>query len=529
VTTPSPRASILSQYWPLVAGLLTTALAIGWTLLASLRQTGGHLIYGLDDAYIHLAVARTFAQTGIWGVTPQGFASAVSSPLWVLLLAGTDRIFGVHDGASFAWNLAMSVVLLWVVFAIAQRARMKPAAVCILLVSLGLFTPLSVLVMNGMEHILQSAIDVVFVACGVNTLLEGDRSRATKYSVWFLAPVVTSIRYEGAFLVAIMAALFLMRQRWQDFFIVGALGALPPVVMGIVSVANGGFFLPSSVLIKAQYFGGLSDVHGDGAVVRTVSRVPRLLWSSPALAVLTAGSVALGVRALRAGERWTPQALWNATFAAAVILHLQFAAVGSFRYEAYLIVLGLVAIAVTTVPMHSAGLLMVAAACSLPIAWRAVQATFSTPTAVANIYQQQYQMGRFVHDYYPSATVAVNDIGAVSYFGRGRVLDLVGLADMEIARARMADALEPSVLARRASDQDVELAIVYEGFFAKGLPATWQKVGSWRIPNRVAVAFDTVEFLAVRPASANTLIANLRDFSKQLPQEVEQEGIYVHD
>src|SRR5581483_1655291 len=52
-TTSSPARLA----WPLLAALgLHLALA-GLLLRAALAQTGGHLIYGLDDAYIHLAIA----------------------------------------------------------------------------------------------------------------------------------------------------------------------------------------------------------------------------------------------------------------------------------------------------------------------------------------------------------------------------------------------------------------------------------------------------------------------------------------
>jgi hypothetical protein len=61
----------------------------------------------------------------------------------------------------------------------------------------------------------------------------------------------------------------------------------------------------------------------------------------------------------------------------ALVSHLQFAVVGGFKYEANLIGLGLVGIAVTTVSMQSAGGLLPATACLVPAMWRAWEATMT--------------------------------------------------------------------------------------------------------------------------------------------------------
>ena len=50
--------------------------------MAGIGQTGGTFVYAQDDPYIHLALARTLAQSGVWGIRPDEFACASSSPLW---------------------------------------------------------------------------------------------------------------------------------------------------------------------------------------------------------------------------------------------------------------------------------------------------------------------------------------------------------------------------------------------------------------------------------------------------------------
>src|SRR5262249_52497480 len=106
----------MKRYLPLALGLLVTALVVAATAVVSVHRGGGHFVYGLDDAYIHMTMARTFAQHGVWGIAPDRFASASSSPLWVLVLAAIDRVIGVHEITSFVLNILIAVLLLWLVF-----------------------------------------------------------------------------------------------------------------------------------------------------------------------------------------------------------------------------------------------------------------------------------------------------------------------------------------------------------------------------------------------------------------------------
>lgn len=88
--------SRLSLLWPLVAAtaVLLTLLAV--LFARSLRLTESVLTYALDDPYIHTALAKNLASSGVLGVTPFEFNSASSSPLWTALLTLGFLLFGVH-------------------------------------------------------------------------------------------------------------------------------------------------------------------------------------------------------------------------------------------------------------------------------------------------------------------------------------------------------------------------------------------------------------------------------------------------
>ncbi len=47
----------------------------------------GHIIYPLDDAYIHMAIAKNFSKYGVWGINKEYFTSSSSSLLYTVILS----------------------------------------------------------------------------------------------------------------------------------------------------------------------------------------------------------------------------------------------------------------------------------------------------------------------------------------------------------------------------------------------------------------------------------------------------------
>jgi hypothetical protein len=74
--TMSKLNNIFSKHWPLVTALSVLWVTIILLLIVSLRLNQGHFVYGLDDAYIHMSIAKNFALHGVWGVTPYAFSSS---------------------------------------------------------------------------------------------------------------------------------------------------------------------------------------------------------------------------------------------------------------------------------------------------------------------------------------------------------------------------------------------------------------------------------------------------------------------
>src|ERR1041385_85438 len=71
-----------TRWWPATLAVAVFLISLVCALRAGLRSTEGRLVYALDDAYIHMAVAKNLAEAGVWGCTPFHFSSSSSSPLW---------------------------------------------------------------------------------------------------------------------------------------------------------------------------------------------------------------------------------------------------------------------------------------------------------------------------------------------------------------------------------------------------------------------------------------------------------------
>lgn len=145
--------------------------------------------------------------------------------------------------------------------------------------------------------------------------------------------------------------------------------------------------------------------------------------------------------------------------------------------------------------------------------------TWHVPLAANNIYEQQFQMHRFVNDFY-RAPVAVNDLGLVSYHNPNFVLDLGGLAS-EKARILIARHADADTYREFVNANDIHLVIIYDEWFQHEVPGSWNKVASMDLSRkRVSSAQSEVQFYATDAATASKLQPELLSFNKGLPPGV---------
>jgi len=166
-----------------------------------------------------------------------------------------------------------------------------------------------------------------------------------------------------------------------------------------------------------------------------------------------------------------------------------------------------------------------------PFASRALNGWRNIPTASSNIYQQQYQMGLFLDRFYRGRSVALNDIGAASYLTDFHLLDIYGLANLDIVRMRRARRYASAEIGASATRQAAEVAINLSELAWRiwRVPSGWTRVGQWGVRDNVVLGENALAFYAVHDDERSRLAANLRQFASALPAPVLQSVRTFHD
>jgi hypothetical protein len=542
----------LKHYIPLIIGIALLWLILILVLNDSLTKTQGHPVYALDDAYIHMAMAKNFSQHGVWGVTAHHFSSTSSSLLWTLLLSALYLIFGVNETIPLLLNFFFATLLLVFIFHIFRSHRFPPWVQTLIAAAFILFIPLPYLVFGGLEHVLQILVNLAYIytaalVISADTPTKEKPGKSMRNLLLFLAPLIVMVRFEGLFILFAVSLLLLARKRWTLFIINAAAGLLPAVVYGIISVSSGWYFLPNSVLLK----GTRPDITNIGKILEFLYAGLRQLIYNVHLLVLLIGVLALLWMLLKKHNRlWLLPNIMAMVFMITLACQAFFSESGYFvnrypwiRYDAYLAALGMFTILIACAdflplspqePQNKTQqgtgkiiAVLLVFVFILPLAERGIRTGLKVARATANIYGQQYQMGLFLQKYYPGQPAAVNDIGAVCFLADIDCLDVWGLASKDIGDLQLNKTFTAENIVSVARKSGARLAVVYDQFFRlvgidSDLPKTWIKVGQWRIPNNVVCVRDTVTFYALDESEVPLLARNLKEFMSQLPPEVEK-------
>lgn len=513
----------------LIAAAVYTLITLT-ILLAGWRLSDHHFVYPLDDTYIGMAMAKNLAFHGVWGVSRDGFTSSDSSLLMPVLLAVADRLIGAREMTALLLSWIAGLASLFVAGRIlAGFLERKGQTIALLLLTL--LAPVFVAGVLGMEH----SLHLLFTLLFLGYFLEADAGAARRERLWFLG-VMTALmvasRYEGLFFVAPVFCVLVWERRWKAGLAMAVAAAAPVAAYAAYSLAHGGYWLPNSVALKGV------QLH-DASVLQPLYDILRCLAQNYAdmglqLFLLVAS---VGVAALVVAQRSCRLATPLLIVFLAGVQHLCLARIGVlFRYESYLVAAAVLALACawpcfarSDRGLLRAGAMVLLLATGALLSVRSVAAALALPACSRNIYLQQWQMARFLGASFPHASVAANDIGAINYYNDLHCFDLVGLANADVFRARRADRYTTAFLSQETGADHVQIAILYDAWFATpppglyggpALPSTWIRVGRWRIPNHAVLGEDTVSFYAVDPAEAEPLRMALRRFDPSLPSGV---------
>lgn len=523
-----------NKNWSVVViSVIVLAALIGSAIWNMSAATNGHVVFSLDDPYIHLAMARAMAEHGTWGISPDAFTATSSSPFYLLLLA---TIFWLATPSAYwAWLFAVSGGLFVAALLAARVAetvsKRSVATIISLLVIVGVGLP--EISMTGMEHTLHiTAMLAVLIFLEKRLGIPGTSWRDDIPLVMAML-VAAGLRYETLFVMVPMSWVLWRAGHKRTSIAAAIAGILPAIFVGVLQLYNGAMILPNSIALKG--------VMTDGEFLAHATRFKALVTTPEILVMLIVTALWWFDTVRRREKIPRNNLLLSLVFFATVILHASFARTDR-RYIGYLMAMGFwVLIPVfrvwaeevtASVTNGNKNGLRHARRFALALAITVLVFPFldrgwelkRLVNIGQDIHAQQYQMAQFLGRFYGHQTIGLNDIGMVSWAGKNRVLDFWGLADNEIASMRMKSELTPDQMRRLAADRGVEVVAIYSHWFLreKGLPEQWQLVGRWQILSEIQTnaASNAVDFFATSPAAAETLRANLQAFSQQLPAHV---------
>lgn len=508
---------------------LLLALLLVLELAAILVLNGGRLTFTLDDPYIHLALAESLAR-GHYGIHLAEPSAPASSILWPFLLAPLART-PIAELVPLGLNIVLAFLTIAVVgrFVAASfessgvsepsgetessdRRRLAAFAVVLFVPAANLVG----LVFTGMEHVLQLLLTVLLVD-GMAAELMGRRRRWLP--VWIV--LLPLVRYETLTLALPALIVLVLRRRGlaaagAGLGLVAGLGGFSLFLRGL-----GLSLLPSSVSAKSGV------VRGGGGLEDLANNVIQNL-GEPQGALLLLAAVMLSILAALPG-RSRGERILALIVAAACGGHLLAGRIGWYhRYEIYI----WAAVLLVHWQLLASDLLHLARRYSVArvavllavlvgaTGYEYFAVWWTNPIAANNIYEQQYQMHRFVTEHYREP-VAVNDLGWVSFRNPHDVLDLTGLASPEALAARRAGHGGTSWTLEPAAARGVGLAIVYDAWVTPR-PAHWQAVAELHLSRpRITVAHASITFFVLDPAKLEQARDALRDFETTLPPRLE--------
>ncbi|WP_312511035.1 hypothetical protein [Chryseobacterium culicis] len=513
--------------------LITAAVFFGICfiyILTMLSVTENNFTYIVDDAYIHMAVAKNFALHGVWGMTKYAFSSSSSSPVFTFILSFLIAVFGNHILIPLIFNLSVACLLIAILtkyFSGYLSEAKHIIAACLFALFLAV---MHVQVVAGMEHVLQVLIIAVNIYCFQKWFEKDFKSNFFSLGFYGTILFLGLIRFESMFYFLSLAFVFLLIRKFKDAFLVLLIGFLPILLFGYFNQQHSGYFFPNSVVVK----GALIDFSGN--VPGQIGKI--ILWNVFLnITFYKIGVFPLLIIAVLLYRDYKSKLVFQemlkknflpVVLALTLILHCLLGDVKIiFRYEAYLMVAFVMVLVprltvFITNPFYAfrkdkaTGIFI--AANALLLLYKFGFAHFIITSGSANIYEQQIQSARFLKKYYNTSHIVANDIGAICYYTDIHLLDVIGLGskemvDIKVRKTVFDDEVE-EFLAGYTKENHYQLAIVYEKWFDGHIPESWKKIADLEVSGKSIVLGDRhVVIYSIDPLSSDALKKNIKDFN----------------
>jgi hypothetical protein len=495
-----------------------------WVVLAGLAALAVYLFYGarvtgnrgfpLDDSWIHMQIARNLATGRGWSYNPGEPTGASTTPLWVLALAPLHLRWSPRDPVTavkvlgsllFLASLVLVALLAW---RVSEDGRVALVA--------GLLAAWQPALVWGALSGMETPLYLPLVLLGLLSLLRAESPHArSAYGATFWLTLAGWARPEVWVLLPVAWAYLTWRRRelragrlWVHVLIAAAgIGAF-----ALFNVAVWGQPLPATWHAKTAFTqGNLSRGPVDWLLhfsEQAISSIQAAVYSQNPVLVMT---LVLGcVAAWRAGgARWRRVVLLLAVVLAGIVT-AALADLGTVGFQNYrraaslvacmniLVALGAVALwdALTAgirwplfgaqrppaeAPARAAAtagrrtkMIVVVSAALVALAMQAAglrEGAKLYANDVRSINQGDVAPALWLAaNTSPDARIAVNDIGALAYFGGRHITDLVGLASPEAIKALKSSRAESEDRDRRLSDLIIAEGVDYVVIFPQWFP-----------------------------------------------------------
>lgn len=527
---------------PLLICILLLLTVSGLLYFKILIDNNYNFVYTLDDAYIHMAMAKNFAAHGVWGISPFEFTSSSSSIIWTLILSGFYFVVGPNQYIPIVLNLIFAILVLDSSYRILKKRSLKNPAIMLILILLIFVSPLPPLMFTGLEHVLHIWLSILYIYI-VSEELSVSLNRSDFILLAVLSALLPLTRYESLFLISVTFLLFLLSGKFFRGTILLLSSIIPVAIFGLISVEKGWSFFPNSMLLKA----GLPDMASISDILKFISFIYGAFVPHGLQIVFIMAGIALlfsviyfrsRIKKLLADSGVTLIILLLSN----ILLYSLYSKSGwTYRYQSFLIALGIVILSIIFykyVYLSFKRKLLINSVITVILLFPLLYFTYSSfkliksiPQASSNIYEQQFQMAKFVNMFYNGRKVALNDIGAVNYFSEIHCVDLWGLGNLDASKMRRSGIFGEKEIFDLTTNDKADIAIVYDSWFLEEgssvLPPGWKKAGEWKINNNIVASDDRISFYALKPDEEQRLIEYLKKFSGLLPPGVVQTGNYL--
>ena len=440
--------------------LLAAALPLT-LLLVRERMIAGAAGFPLDDSWIHLHFARNLAEGVGFAYNPGTPVAGSTAPLWTLLLAASARLVGASLLVAKVVGVALGVGAALLLRRAARACGASSSAAVVSAVALLWAGPFAWGALSGMEVTLAALLATASVLAVVHGYV-------------LLAAVAGALaalaRPEAIVLLPFVALAGTTAPRRLALFVVIVAVALAPFAAFCWATTGTPFPLTASAKVEGGLLGRLVGVREAARLtwidrplafcvewLRWLARThPLLPLALPAIALAWRRSRAIGIVGL---------VLLAHPLAMALLAPYRGPAFQEGRYSIHLLPIALLVLTAAWVSVDSRPLVARwAGTAYLALALVAlVPAADRYAWGVQNINAMQVHIGHWVDQHLPrTATLAVNDIGAIAYVSRRPVLDLMGLVTPEIRPYRREG--EPGVL-RFIAERCPDVVIVFPSWF----------------------------------------------------------------